>query len=66
MKSSKGVLFLGLMTRVAVLLPPLSNDLIVEGHLRVANEVINRTDLEVLAEQYKRGGASSYGLQSFI
>lgn len=44
-----------------MLLPPSLNELIAEGHpVRIVNEVIDKIDLDVLSEQYKGGGTSSY------
>jgi transposase len=44
-----------------MLLPPSFNELIPEGHpVRVVNEVIEKIDLGVLADQYVGGGTSSY------
>ena len=43
-----------------MLLPPSFNELIPKGHpVRVVNEVIEKIDLGVLADQYMGGGTSS-------
>src|SRR5882757_5365984 len=62
MKSSKrNIVFKPYDPSQQMLLPPSLNDLIAEGHpVRIVNEVIDKIDLDVLSEQYKGGGTSSY------
>jgi transposase len=62
MKSSKrSIVFKPYDPSQQMLLPPSLNELIAEGHpVRIVNEVIERLDLDILSEQYKGGGTSSY------
>lgn len=62
MKSSKrNIVFKPYDPSQQMLLPPSLNELIAEGHpVRIVNEVIDKIDLDVLSEQYKGGGTSSY------
>jgi transposase len=62
MKSSKrNIVFKAYDPSQQMLLPPSLNELIAEGHpVRIVNEVIEKIDLDILSEQYKGGGTSSY------
>jgi len=62
MKSSKrNVIFKPYDPSQQLLLPPSLNELIPVDHpVRVIDEVIEKIDLDILLEQYKGGGTSSY------
>jgi transposase len=62
MKSSKrNIVFKPYDPSQQLLLPPSLNELIAEGHpARIVNEVVDKIDLDILSEQYKGGGTSSY------
>lgn len=62
MKSSKkSIIFKPYDPSQQLLLPPSLGELIPQEHpVRVVNEVIEKIDLDLLSEQYKGGGASSY------
>jgi transposase len=62
MRSSKrNIVFKAYDPSQQMLLPPSLNELIAGGHpVRIVNEVIEKIDLDILSEQYKGGGTSSY------